>query len=123
MVGCKHPNVWFFRFGLTSLDTVVFGRFGFFKSDFFYYSILIICHFGHFSFSTCFLNITWYTLFAISWTTVLNPVDMIFLNHFLFNFRKNSQHSSCFIVPGNVLHFPHPRLTHLAIFGCFPMQK
>ena len=135
------PNViffFFFRFGITSLYTVVFGRFPrpkkchfwifgtFWKvTIFFRHSILIICHFGHFSFSTLFLNVARYTLSAISGTRINMRFIFIFILLFflkLFLKNKNGQHSSCWQRPRKhcffLKLFPKPHS-----FGRFPLQK
>ena len=91
----SHWSFNFFRFCLTSLYTILFGRFprpkkchfclkriflkkNFLKLTVFRHSILIICHFVHISFSTLFLNVAWYMLLAISWTIVLTPINVRF---------------------------------------------
>ena len=143
MIGCKHPNInlCFFRFGITSLDTVVFGRFlrpkkchfwpktwifcTFFKSDnFLKHSILIICHGCQFSFYKLFFNVSQYTLSAISVPPNLTPIDVLFFGFSLCYLEKTNNIAVVNNVPDKVF-FPSlfPSLTRLAVFCHFPRQK
>ena len=77
-------------FGLKSVFLALFWK----VTIFIRHSILMICHFGHFSFSTLFLNIAWYTLLAISGTNIFTPINVRFLR-FLFLIKNKNQHSGC----------------------------
>ena len=101
--------IFFFRYGLISLYTVVFGRFPrpkkcnfwivdtLLKSDnFLKHSLSIICHFGHCSFFMIFLNVAWYTILALSRTTILTPIDVHLVIVILFLFKKKILRLTCF---------------------------
>ena len=138
------PRVFFFRFDLPSLYTVVFDRyprpkkisfwpkkwnFGtFFKSDdCLKKSILIICHGGHFSFSKLFLKVAKYTWSAESGNHFLTPQICVFFG-FNFFFLKLYLEKSFKIavvgnVPGDILVFYFfPSLSWLAVLGRFLRQ-
>ena len=130
-----------FRFGIITLYTVIFGRFPrpksaicwpknwifrpFLKSDNLKKHSILICHFGHFLFSTL-LNVARYTLSTISWSTVLTPINVRFFWFLVLNFLKLLLEITVIIaivgnVPGNdfvSLLFPEP-----CSFGRFPRQK
>ena len=67
----------------------------------FRHSILIICHFSHFSFLTLFLNVSWYRLLAITVPSDFTPIDV---HCFSFSFEafcgKIDQLKNCWQRPG-----------------------
>ena len=83
-IGYKHlsGNLFIFRFGSTSLQChCTFLKVTIKKI----HSILIICHFGHFSFSTLFLDFAQYMLSSISAPSDFTPINVVFFQ-FLFCF-------------------------------------
>ena len=94
-IGCKWPFLKTWLFFKRSIISVIF----------------IFMHF---------LNVTRYTLVAISWTTVLTAVDVKFPPFF-----KRINVSVVDNVTGNVLHFFFlpPRLTRLTVLAYVSRQK
>ena len=114
---------------LQDLKITIFGFWHFFEKWQYFknYFILIICHFGHFSFSKLFLNVALYTLVALSCSTILTPTwcaffssDFNFLITWVFFMVNIAVVSN---VPGNGSYFTSSWDPLIWLFWPFPRQK